>query len=210
MKWHNSAVVRPAPGFIEPCIPTRADRPPVGPLWVYEIKHDGYRLMVRKADQQVRVYTRRGADWTKRFPRIVQAVQRLPVRSILIDGEGVVCDSSGMAIFHNLHSKAHDEDVFLYAFDLLEMDGHDWRENWLSERKEQLEKVLRRVKDGIVFNEHISDDGDLVFEKACNLGLEGIVAKRLDLPYRSGLCKTWVKVKNPKSPAMLRIEDGTF
>ena len=209
MRWSTSTV-RASAGFIEPCLPTKADRAPIGPQWAYEIKHDGYRLMVRKVDDRVKIYTRRGADWTKRFPRIVEAVRRLRVRSVLLDGEGVIVNRKGMAVFDRLHSCMHDDDVFLYTFDLLELDGEDWRKAAMEARKARLAKVLARVKDGIQFNEHIEDDGQLVYEHACKMGLEGIVAKRLDLPYQSGRAKCWIKVKNPKSPAALRVEDGTF
>ncbi|MBA2439983.1 MAG: hypothetical protein H0V50_04835, partial [Thermoleophilaceae bacterium] len=98
----------------------------------------------------------------------------------------------------------------LYAFDILELDGEDLRRERLEVRKGRLAKALRRVKDGIQFNEHIEEEGGLVFKHACKLGLEGIIAKRLDMPYRSGRCKSWIKVKNPLSPAMLRIEDGSW
>jgi hypothetical protein len=93
MRWRSSPGVRPASGFIEPCIPSKA----VGPDWAFEIKHDGYRLMVRKDDEGVRVYTRRGADWTERYPRVVAAVRSLKVRSVILDGEGIVYDHKGLA-----------------------------------------------------------------------------------------------------------------
>ena len=117
----------PAPGFIEPCLPTVAPRVPGGPQWVHEIKHDGYRLLVRKTSSGVRIYTRRGADWTKRFPAIVEAARKIKAASFHLDGEGVVCDADGVAAFDKLHSKANDHAVFLYAFDLLEIDGEDLR-----------------------------------------------------------------------------------
>ena len=166
--------------------------------------------MVRKSADRVRIYTRRGADWTHRFPRIIAAVRRLAATSIVLDGEGVVCGKDGVSDFNALHSQARDADVFLYAFDVLELDGEDLRREPLEARKGKLAKVLRRVKDGILLNEHIEDHGELVFDHACKLGLEGIIAKRLDMPYKSGRCKSWIKVKNPKSPARLRIEDGTW
>jgi ATP-dependent DNA ligase len=123
MQLRSSSRVRPSSGFIEPCIPTPSKHAPVGPDWVYEIKQDGYRLMVRKHSDRVRIYTRRGADWTKRFPRIVKAVQRMRESSVLLDGEGIVSDQTGMANFDLLHSKKHDRDVSLCAFDLLERRG---------------------------------------------------------------------------------------
>jgi bifunctional non-homologous end joining protein LigD len=103
-----------------------------------------------------------------------------------------------------------DHEAVLYAFDLLEHDGDDLRPLPLSDRKAHLQRLLDRNDPRILFNEHIAADGAVVFDHACRMGLEGIVAKRLDMPYRSGKAKCWVKVKNPKSPAMLRVEDGTW
>jgi bifunctional non-homologous end joining protein LigD len=80
----------------------------------------------------------------------------------------------------------------------------------LGERKQRLRKLISRRKSGIVYNEHIEDDGAIVYRHACLIGCEGIVSKRLDLPYSSGRVKSWIKVKNPKAPASLRIEEGTF
>ena len=212
MHWlsREDVFVRSAPGFIEPCLPTPSHRVPVGPGWVYEIKHDGYRLMVRKSGDRVRIYTRRGVDWTKRFPRIVSSMGKLRAETILLDGEGVICDDKGLAIFDKLHSKLNDESVMLYAFDLLELNGDDCRQLRLDERKLRLRKLLRKRSDGILYSDHMANDGQLVFEHACQFGCEGIVAKRADSIYRSGHSKSWLKIKNPKSPAMLRVEEGTF
>jgi bifunctional non-homologous end joining protein LigD len=112
MEWHTS---RPAkrPGMIEPCIPTRASKPPVGPQWIHEIKHDGYRLIARKREGRVRLFTRNGVDWTDRYPRISAAVAALGTASATIDGEAVWCDGAGLAIFEKLHSRAHDGEVWL-------------------------------------------------------------------------------------------------
>ena len=162
MRWRSSSSVRPASGFIEPCLPTKAARAPVGPVGVYEIKHDGYRLMVRKDDERVRVYTRRGADWTERFPRIVAAARRLKVRSILLDGEGIVFDAKGMPSFALLHSRDYDREVSLAAFDLLELDGEEVRKLQLLERKKRLARLLSKVKDGIQYNDHMEGQGHIV------------------------------------------------
>src|SRR5579859_6741625 len=204
MRWSNSTTVRPAPGFIEPCLPPSTNEAPSGPDWVYEIKHDGYRLMVRKQDDRVRIYTRRGADWTKRFPRVVEAVRKLKVSSILLDGEGVIRRPDGLADFDLLHSKENNEQVTLCAFDLLEHDGNHVQLRPLNERKELLRKLLAKSSAGIEFNPHVEGDGPTVFAHACKLGCEGIVAKRIDLPYQSSRSRRWLKIKNPNSPAARR------
>ena len=110
--------VRPN-GFIEPCIPTRAAKPPAGPDWVHEIKHDGYRLMVRGASPLVRLFTRRGFDWTDRYPAIAGAAAKLAALSFTIDGEAVVCGPDGVAVFEALHRRQRVSEAILYAFDLL-------------------------------------------------------------------------------------------
>jgi len=112
---------------------TRADNPPTGPNWVHEIKHDGYRLIVRKSGDRVRLFTRRGYDWTDRYPLIRDAVASLRENALVIDGEAVYCDLDGVANFEKLHSRAHDGRVFLYAFDLLELGGVDLRSQPLEE-----------------------------------------------------------------------------
>jgi bifunctional non-homologous end joining protein LigD len=107
-------------GFLEPCIPTRAVKPPSGPGWVHEIKHDGYRLIVRREGGAVRLFTRRGYDWTDRYPAIAAAAVKLRSRSFTIDGEAVVVGVDGVAVFDALHRRQRAADAILYAFDLLE------------------------------------------------------------------------------------------
>jgi ATP-dependent DNA ligase len=209
MLWRTQAAKRRPPGFIEPCIPTRVSKPPVGPQWIHEIKHDGYRLIVRKVGDRVRLFTRRGYDWTDRYPLIAAAAAKLRASSAVLDGEAVCCDDAGVANFERLHSRAHDGSAFLYAFDLLELEGVDHRPQPLEARKAALAKLLRKAGVGIHLVEHIPGDGATVFKHACLMGLEGIVSKRRDHPYRSGPSKAWLKVKNPKAPGVLRfIEDG--
>ena len=141
MKWRpSSGVTLPSAGFIEPCIPTRVMQAPKSADWIYELKMDGYRLMVRRLDDKVRIYSRRGADFTPRFPRIVDAVRRLKVKSVLRDGEGIVYDQHGMPSFDLIHSKQYDREVSLVAFDLLELDGADIRKRPLLDRKALLAK----------------------------------------------------------------------
>jgi ATP-dependent DNA ligase len=105
MRWRSQSKVSPAPGFVEPCIPTVAKAAPTDDRYVFEIKYDGYRLLVRKHQGRVRVYTRRGADWTDRFPRIVQAAKKIRADCFLLDGEGIVYEKKGMPSFALLHSK---------------------------------------------------------------------------------------------------------
>ena len=102
-----------------PCLPTAIDRCKSGPAWVHEIKHDGYRMIARRTGDRVRLYTRRGFNWADRYPRIVEALRSLRVRSIVIDGEAVICGTDGKSDFDKLHSGVHDANIFLYAFDLL-------------------------------------------------------------------------------------------
>jgi bifunctional non-homologous end joining protein LigD len=193
-----------ASGFIDPCIPTRAPKPPAGVDWVHEIKHDGYRLQVRRDGDAVRLFTRRGYDWTERYPAIAGAAAILRASSFTVDGEAIVAGEDGIAVFERLHRRQKVTDAMLFAFDLLEFNGQDLRSLPLVDRKSRLLKLLARSRSGIVFNDHINEDGTTVFEHACKFGFEGIVSKRLSAPYRSGPSRDWLKVKNPHSPAMVR------
>jgi ATP-dependent DNA ligase len=193
-------------GFGEPCLPTRVEVAPSGRQWVHEIKHDGYRLMVRQTPQGVRIKTRRGFDWTDRFPVIIEAAGRLRATSFVLDGEGVILGPDGVSDFDRLQSRRHDHEVQLLGFDLLELDSVDLRRDPLDRRKAALAKLLRRSHDGIQLVEHIeAADGATVFAHACRLGLEGIVSKRRYMPYQHGRSRAWVKAKNPESPAMQRV-----
>jgi ATP-dependent DNA ligase len=192
-------------GFIAPCLPSRAERPPSGPGWVHEIKHDGFRMMVRRDPDGVRLITRNGHDWTDRFPLIAQAAGALRVRSFLVDGEAVACDRDGLPSFDRLRYRRGDGTAFLFAFDLLELNGDDLRRDPLEVRKATLASVLAKAGSGLRLNEHLEhDDGELVFRHACRLGLEGIVSKRKGSPYRSGRSPDWLKMKNPAAPAVRR------
>jgi bifunctional non-homologous end joining protein LigD len=134
--------------FIPPCLPTPKKRAPAGSEWVHEIKHDGYRLIVRRDGNRVRTYTRRGYNWSHRFPLITHAMTRLRVRSVILDGEAVVCGENGVSDFDKLHSQSYNDQTVLFAFDLLELDGEDWRPRPLEERKAKLARLLSRAKTG--------------------------------------------------------------
>jgi bifunctional non-homologous end joining protein LigD len=192
------------PGFIEPCLPCSAERPPTGTDWVHEIKHDGYRLMARRDPIGIRLLTRNGHDWAPRYPLIVEAVNKLKVRSCLIDGEAVACDDNGLAVFERLRRKHEGQKVFLFAFDLLELNGTDLRREPIETRKATLASLLRGSLAGLRLNEHLTHPGDVVFQHACKMGLEGIVSKRLGSRYRSGRSHDWIKSKNPAASAVKR------
>jgi bifunctional non-homologous end joining protein LigD len=130
----------------------------------------------------------------------------LALCSATIDGEVVCCDPSGLSVFEELYSRRQNDRAFLYAFDLLELDGEDYRPHPLHARKARLERLLAKASVGLRYNEHVEGDGQLVFKHACKLGLEGIVSKHREHPYRTGRSKTWLKVKNPAAPGVTRSE----
>ena len=207
MLWRNSRG-RPlnAPAaFIHPCQPIVAKQPPSGPGWAHELKHDGYQLQIHVRD----LFTMNGNDWTKRYPRIVEEAARIK-GSAVMDAEVVCLIKKGIADFNTLHSRAADHVAVACAFDLLMHNGDDLRRQPLRERKLTLGKLLIRSRGGIQYVEHSEGHGEKLFEAVCELGLEGIVSKRLTAVYRSGPSRTWIKVKNPKSPAATRASDGTF
>ena len=162
----------------EPCLPTRGTKVPAGPDWFHEIKHDGYRLIVQREGKRVRLLTRRGYDWSDRYPLIVQAALRLRKTSFVIDGEAVVLGSEGISDFDALHGGRRSADVRLYAFDLLADDGVDTRHQPLQIRKLWLGKLLKRAGDGILLNEHEAGEiGPRLFEQACKMDRLSITEK---------------------------------
>ena len=196
--------------FIQPCRPVVAKQPPRGPGWAHELKHDGYRLQVHvRDDGRVRLYTMNGADWTERYPRVVEEAARIKGAAIL-DAEVVCLSPDGVADFDRLHSRIADDCAIALGFDLLMRDGDDLRRKPLVERKAALAKLLFRSRGGIQYVEHAEGHGEKMFAAVCDLGLEGIVSKKLNAPYRSGPSRAWIKVKNQKAPAATRILEATF
>jgi bifunctional non-homologous end joining protein LigD len=189
---------------IEPCLPGYAKAPPTGPAWVHEIKHDGFRVMARRDGKKVPLISRKGKDLTYRFPHAVQAVGALPVNSCTIDGEAIVSDIAGLAVFNLIRRYRNGPRATLCAFDLIELDGQDLRWQPMEDRKASLKKLISNQHPGIAFNKHFDVEGSIVFHHACKLGCEGIVSKRLGSPYRFGLSNDWIKIKNPASPAVKR------
>jgi len=197
---------RPGLGIIEPCLPSPAKAPPSGPGWLHEIKHDGFRILARKDAAGVCLITRAGNNFTDHFPFITMAVPSLPAQSCMIDGEAIVCDENGLAVFDLIRGHGIKTRAVLCAFDLLELDGWDLRRRPIEERKALLAELLhgRHSDLSIVLNRHYEGDGAIVFREACKLGCEGIVSKRLGSTYRRGRSPLWVKVKNPNAPAVKR------
>ena len=194
--------------LFQPCVPKRGTAVPAGPDWLHEIKHDGYRLIVQREGKRVRLFTKNGHDWTDRYPFIVEAALRNRISSFVLDGEAVLLGIDGVSDFDGLHSRQHDDEVQLYAFDILAMDGEDLRKLPLHLRKNNLARLLARRPQGIFVSEFEQGAiGPDLFRKACEFGLEGLVSKHRERAYRAGPSPNWVKVKNPKHPAMSRIKD---
>ena len=185
----------PPVGFVRPCEPKLVDRPPGGPGWLHEVKHDGFRIQVRKLGGRAKVWSRRGADFTDRFATIAEAVRGLDVERALIDGEAVVLREDGRSDFAALMTKRGRFMASLIAFDLLRLEGDDWRERPIEKRREALARLIVGV-EGVLFSEALAAEGPVVFKSACELGLEGIVSKRAGSLYKSGPSRNWLKTKN--------------
>jgi bifunctional non-homologous end joining protein LigD len=190
----------------QPCIPTRGKAVPAGTDWLHEIKHDGYRLIVVRDGDRVRLFTRNGYDWSRRYPWIFESALRIRTKQFV--SEAVVLGLEGHSDFGALHSGKSDAEVHFYAFDMLAGDGEDMRSLPLSMRKTNFARLLSRRTDGIfVAPFEQGEIGPDLFRAACNMGLEGLVSKRRDRPYRAGPSKHWIKVKIPASAAMTRAKE---
>jgi bifunctional non-homologous end joining protein LigD len=190
----------PLPEFIAPELATLADKPPEGDQWLHEIKIDGYRAFCRRENGSARFLTRTGLDWTDRFGEdLVKAVTALPARSLALDGEIAVLkdDVSNFAALQEALSSGHKDQLSYIVFDLLYLNGNDLRNVPLIDRKRMLQALLASAPESpkLVFSGHIEASGATVYQRACTMKLEGIVSKRLDLPYRSGRGGDWVKLK---------------
>ncbi|WP_259671892.1 non-homologous end-joining DNA ligase [Rhizobium sp. NLR17b] len=206
------------PDRVEPALAELKAHPPKGDQWSWELKWDGYRLAVHIEPQGVRILTRRGHDWTHRFPDIAEAARALGPATMIIDGEAVVLDDEGRPDFGLLQQSLgasgksagnRASDAILYAFDLIYLDGHDLRGVEYRSRRHLLEDTLSGstgdVNGAIRLSETINADPVVLLENVCRLGLEGIVGKNLDQPYRSGRTGDWVKVKCVQSEAFLIV-----
>lgn len=187
------------PAFVAPELATLVEEPPRGQEWLFEVKFDGYRIELAASGADVRAYSRSGLDWTDRFPGLVAAAKSLDLDGVLIDGEAVVTDSDGRSDFGLLQQALESGKgrIVYMAFDLLQEGGEDWRQSPLAERKQRLQALLApAAKDGILlYSDHIAGEGAALLAMARDKGLEGIIAKRADRPYRSGRGEAWVKIK---------------
>jgi bifunctional non-homologous end joining protein LigD len=189
------------PAFIPPMLCELHKEPPAGPGWLHETKLDGYRLEAAVHGRQVCLYTREGLDWTGRFPTIAEALGRLGLQKTLLDGEAVVFDADGLTDFAALVQalKENPSAISLVIFDILVSRGKDLRRQPLSSRKQVLEEVLKRVDSRVLqVSSFIEANGQLVFEKAAELGAEGIVSKRASSAYESRRSANWIKVKTAR------------
>ncbi|MDW9416442.1 ATP-dependent DNA ligase [Sinorhizobium meliloti] len=191
----------PMPARIDPCLATLVDKPPNGPDWAYEVKWDGYRIAVHIEPGRVRILTRGGYDWTERFPTIADDARRLAVKTAILDGEAVVLDDHGRSDFGMLQralgrlpSAVEAGAIVFYAFDLLYLDGRDLRRLPLRERRRLLEPLVAGREGAVRLSEEVQADGDEFFRVACEHGLEGIIAKHIEKPYRSGRGEWWQKI----------------
>jgi bifunctional non-homologous end joining protein LigD len=185
-----------------PELATLVDAAPEGGDWIHEIKVDGYRVLARLEHGVVTLSTRNGNDWTERMPGVARAVAELPAETALIDGEVVVLDPHGVSDFQLLQNSfelGDDAGQLYYAFDLLYLNGEDWRGAACVDRKrrlfELLAKLPRTAKRTLRASEHVHGQGPEFFGGACRLGVEGIVSKRASAPYRAGRGRDWLKVK---------------
>jgi len=182
--------------FIPPCSPIRATAVPAGDGWAHEVKFDGYRVQVHKLGSRVVIFSRNGHDFSGRFPSIVQELRELPAKAAVLDGEVVASDADGRPNFARLHVRwTRPGTLHLWAFDLLALNGQDWRRQPLVKRQDRLQVLLARFGCPAVSLSEAFEDGLALLRAAEARGLEGIVSKRRDAPYRSGDCRDWRKVK---------------
>ena len=189
-----------APAEYVPQLATLTRTPPTGDKWVHEIKLDGYRVGCLVATGRIRLVSRKGLDWTAKFPEIVESIRALGVQDAVIDGELVVLLPSGRSSFESMQqavaSPSRRKGLVYFAFDLIRLEGERIDRLPLEARKARLQKLLASSQTGrLRYSEHVEGDGSEVFDQACRLGLEGIVSKRRDLPYQPGRRDSWRKIK---------------
>jgi ATP-dependent DNA ligase len=183
--------------FIKPMEPAQVLEPPVSDDWIHEIKYDGFRTQLVLDWAGARAFSRNGHDWSKRYWPVIQAAEKLPATSFIIDGEMTALDADGKPNFHAMHSrmKWNAELLTFVSFDLLYLDGEDLRALPLVERKARLWDLVKPADRIIQFSQHVEGSGADFFAAVDKMGLEGMVSKRRESLYRSGKTEAWVKAK---------------
>lgn len=200
---------QPMPRYPQPQLATPAEVAPEGADWIHEIKFDGYRILARIENGQVRLISRNGLDWTNRFPEIAGLLEELPVHDALLDGEVVALGPDGISSFRLLQEAlraARSSRLVYQVFDLLHLNGFDLTNVALVERKTALDRLLEAADTGsarIRFTDHIAASGQAFFDHACRLGLEGIISKRVAAKYRAARSRDWLKVKCTRHQELL-------
>lgn len=197
----RASKVAQMPGFVAPELCTSVDRPHAADGWAHEVKFDGYRMQLRVENGAATLKTRKGLDWSDKFPTLVAAAADLP--DGIIDGEVVGLDAEGAPDFAVLQAALSDsqtDQLIFFAFDLLFAAGEDLRKRPLETRKATLKELLeealgRRKQPSIRYVDHFTSGGDALLKSACKLSLEGIVSKKLSAPYVSGRSHNWTKAK---------------
>lgn len=192
---------------LEPQLATLADRAPRDERFVYEIKFDGYRALGRIDGDEVALRSRNNVDWSRSFATVTEALRQLPAMQAIVDGELCYVGADGRTDFQKLQNtigmgdgdRVDPRRLVLYLFDLLYLDGEDLRSLPLLERKERLRQLVAALPESAAaqlrYSEHFAEDPTVVFSQACHLGLEGIIGKRIDAPYRPGRGRDWIKLK---------------
>ena len=186
------------PEFIPPKLPSWTDRPPPGDPWFHELKLDGYRMQAQWREDEFRLMTRSGHDWTERYADVADQLSKLDMQGTILDGELVALDGTGKSDFDTLARASSDRDVVLayFAFDLLYWKGVDFRQRPLLERKIELKRLVAGAKvTRLQYLDHVSGGVEALVQQCRTLGLEGIVSKRSDRGYSSGRAKDWLKTK---------------
>ncbi|RUW95637.1 MULTISPECIES: ATP-dependent DNA ligase [unclassified Mesorhizobium] len=182
--------------FIEPLMPTLVEKPPEGDGWTHEVKFDGYRSLIIKDEEGVRIFTRRGLDWTAKYRDLAKEAGDLDVDSAIIDGEVIVLNDAGLSDFGALRKaiSRRQHDLYFVAFDLLHINGLDIRDMPLEERREILAEMIP-VGQHIQFSQALPGEARVIFHLIDQAGMEGMVSKRRDSKYRSGMSTNWLKAK---------------
>ncbi|HXL09336.1 MAG TPA: DNA ligase D [Candidatus Bathyarchaeia archaeon] len=195
------------PAFVQPQLATLVDSVPQGDEWLHEIKFDGYRILCRIDNKHARFLTREAQDWTGRFGALVEAAQGLPLRQAFLDGEVVALEENGKTNFQLLQNSIKQNNtatLVYFVFDLLYLDGSDLTRSPLRDRKKILEQILKpkrakKAPNSLRYSEHWIGQGDELYQESCRKGLEGIISKKADQPYRSGRGRDWLKIKCSKN-----------